>query len=123
MAQDRTIRIDLGIKRNDFSGRETRAELELETSKAVRGGCASKATVFWVGFCSRSHSFAFGEGGDYSKTIATVQGAATQKNIDRCHEKAFPPEAVELLTAEVKAFYAAEDAKTMKFHEDVAVIS
>jgi hypothetical protein len=85
MAQDRTIKIDLGINRNDLTGRDTRAELELETSKASRGGCASKATVYWVGQGFRTHSFSFGDGGDYSKTIATVQGSATQRNIDRCH--------------------------------------
>jgi hypothetical protein len=108
MAQDRIIKIELGLTRIE-SGRPTTAVLELQTGKGFRKGCRAHATVFWIG-----NGFKMTElFGDFSKTVATTEGSATQANIDRCHAKAFGyQDAIDAITAEVKAFYAAKAEKS-----------
>lgn len=111
MAQDRIIKIDLGLTRQDYSNRSNRAELQLTTGKSYLGGVRAKADVGWVGDHFRTVAMSFGEGeGDYSKTIATAPGSATQANIDRCHAKAFTPDSIALLTAEAVDYYRRQDA-------------
>lgn len=110
MATSITQDIDLGISRVDTTtgGRIQRAILTIDTSKALRGGLESDATVSWHSEHSRSHAFGLGGGGDFSKKLhRSMQNVkATQKAIDTQHAAVFTPDVVEALVAEAKAYYA-----------------
>lgn len=100
MAQDRIIKIELGLTKLE-SGRPTTAILKLETGKGFRSGCRAHASVFWVGNGFETHALF----SDFTKTVATLGGNATQANIDKLHGIAFNPQAVEIITGQAKAFY------------------
>lgn len=107
MATKQTQDIDLGLTRNDYSNRPTRAVLTIETDKAYRTGIDSDAKVQWHGAGFRTHAFGLGGGGDFSKTIAkNLTARATQKAIDTLHAQTFTPETIAALTAEALAYYA-----------------
>ena len=99
MAKDVKQDVDLGITKpaTQYEG-ERRGVLELSTYKGNRG-IVSDVTVFWIGDRCRS-TLLFG---DFSKTVATVAGTATQKALDAAHRMAFTPEVVAGLVEAAKA--------------------
>lgn len=112
MATEKRDEINLGFTRLEYNDpeRPQHAVLELSTDKHYDGGLVSRASVYWHGKTMRSQAIAVGggPGGDYSRrSVRTDRGVrATQKNIDARHAEVFPPEVVEAITAEAKAYYA-----------------
>ena len=99
MAKDVKQDVELGITKPATQYEEARrGVLELSTYKGNRG-IVSNVTVFWVGDRCRS-TMLFG---DFSKTVRTVPGTATQKALDAAHRMAFTPEVVGVLVEDAKA--------------------
>ena len=53
MAEDRITKVDLGITKQDFDGRELRAVLHLSTGKSYRKDIRAEAQMGWNGLHSR----------------------------------------------------------------------
>ena len=60
------------------------AQLRIETSKSDRG-IQTRATVVWLTEIGYTHAISFGDEGDYSRPVQTVQGRATEKKILDVH--------------------------------------
>lgn len=60
------------------------AQLRIETSKSSRG-IQTRATVVWITKHGYTHAISFGDDGDYSRPVQTVQGRATEKKILEVH--------------------------------------
>jgi len=102
MAHDAKTTIDLGIERIDYSGRTTRAVLELTTRS---GGVESYAQVGWNGDSFRSVALGMGgPGGDYRRRCGAISGVATQKRIDTLHATTFTPELIAEITEQATAY-------------------
>lgn len=107
MAVKREIKIlmpDLDEQGQVFDNRPKQARLELSTDKWDRG-IVSIAHVVFVGDVFKT----FAMGRDFSKVYLCDRNArGTQKNIDVQHNSVFTDRAVEIIKAEVRAFYAAK---------------
>lgn len=62
-----------------------RRELRIETGKASRGGIEVDARVVQLSECGRTHSHAYGRGGDYSKVIGARAARGTEKALLDLH--------------------------------------
>ena len=128
MAEDRITKIDLGITKRDFGGRELRAVLHLTTGKSYRKDIRSEAQMGWNGLHCREVAMGLGApGGDYSRECARVSGPATQKKIDALHAATFTPELTAEITEQAKAWSQRmvdrEEEQRAKFNADVAAIA
>lgn len=96
------------LDQTDNTGRETKGQLELKTSKGYNGGVECRASVSHRGNGFTSHVLGFGSGGDFSARIEQNKTArATQKTIDTMHAATFTPDAIDSIMQRVKDWYAA----------------
>lgn len=99
----------IDIRLNDADGQQVHvkrglAHLVLSTRKHTNGGIVSAAHVEWANDGFRTMVL----WGDFSMTVKTQHGRATQKAIDTQHAEAFTPEKVAEVTDKALTFYAAK---------------
>jgi len=94
----------------DHFKRSGERRLCIDTSKALRGGLVTRASVSLHQGNSYSHAFGLGTGlGDYSKRVLVTATRCTEKAVREQHAQALGQ--TDALLAEARDFYAAQEAR------------